>query len=108
MRKGRGVARKLGGEHVETTVSGQPDSLITPGLYPKSYLKISFTTRELINVNISRRSSLAGTTAARLPALKPSRGRPHRRARESLDFEFVKARIDPRMVAQEQAERWGE
>lgn len=45
--------RKLSGEHVETTVSGQPDSLITLGLYPKSYLKISFTTRELINVNIS-------------------------------------------------------
>lgn len=81
MKKGR-VARKLSGEHVETTISGQPDSLITPGLYPKSYLKISFTTRELINVNISRRSSLAGTTTTRMRALKRSWGGPPRGARE--------------------------
>lgn len=49
-------------EHVGTTVGGRLDSIITLRLYPKSYLKISFTTRELINVNISRRSSLTGTT----------------------------------------------
>jgi len=50
-------------EHVGTTM-GRSDSIITLRLYPKSYLKISFTTRELINVNISRRSarSLTGTT----------------------------------------------
>lgn len=73
MRKGRSV-RKLRSEHAGATVSGQPDSLITLGLYPKSYLKISFTTRELINVNISCRSSSAGTAATRAQALEPSGG----------------------------------
>lgn len=47
---------------LEQPWGGRLDSIITLRLYPKSYLKISFTTRELINVNISRRSSLTGTT----------------------------------------------
>lgn len=58
---------------------GRLDSIITLRLYPKSYLKISFTTRELINVNISRRSSLTGTTTTATggmaAALKPTEGR---------------------------------
>lgn len=38
------------------------DTLITRRLYPKSYLKISFTMRELIKVNISCGSGLTGTS----------------------------------------------
>lgn len=60
-------------EHVGTTVGGRLDSIITLRLYPKSYLKISFTTRELINVNISRRSSLTGTTTTGAAGSKTNR-----------------------------------